>query len=278
MSSSDRKGKPVATKTRSADTAKSADLAESKQLATTETAENTAKKPAVPKGWRRAWLLTAMGFMLSLALPWSCGGSAVQWSMHFASVPSWGDRALAFASIVPVLMLVAVASRETAPRVWSRFSTAFMSFSALASVVLVTFAQWLPNRPRIDNQYYRDIPRVIRAYRGGTEHLVRGWVLLPLLMVATWALRGKGTSRAPLAHRLLLSLTMAGLTLIWAPACNAWGHKVSLVISLGLLLLSPWVEDDPSVVEPAVQRKLTLASGLWFVALAALALTRSNRL
>jgi hypothetical protein len=242
------------------------------------TTPSSAATPAIPRGTRRAWLLSALAFLASTALPWSCRGSPIQWTAHWASVPTPGDRALALHAVIPLLMLVAIASRETAPRVWPRMSVATLGFFGMASLAVVSFGDTLPARPQQSPQaFYRDIPRVILAYEGWTRHALRALLFVPPALSAGWALAGRGTDRAPLANRLLLGFVCVGLTLAWGPARTAFGWWVSLAGALSVLLLAPFVPDEPAALEAPARRRLALASGLWFVALAALALTRARR-
>jgi|LNFM01.1.fsa_nt_gb hypothetical protein len=237
-----------------------------------------ARTPAVPTGMRRNWLLTVFAFLVSTGLPWSCKASPIQWIASWASFPDLGDRALAMHATVPLLVLVAVASRETAPRVWARMSVASIAFFSMASLAVVAFGDALPTRPQMPGMpVYQDIPRVIRAYEGWARHVLRALLFVPPALVAGWALAKRGTDRAPLANRLMLGFLCAGLTLAWAPRRSEWGYWVGLVTSALVLALASRVDDQPQSLEPDKRNKVTAASVLWFVGLAALALTRARR-
>jgi hypothetical protein len=109
------------------------------------------------------------------------------------------------------------------------------------------------------------------------KHALRALLFVPPALVAGWALATKGTDRAPLANRLLLGFVTVGLTLTWGPMRTAWGYWVSLATAVALLGIAPFVPDEPEALTLDKRKKVALASALWFVALAALALTRSRR-
>lgn len=255
-------------------------IAESdRSLAKTESAQTDGERtPAIPTGTRRYWLFSVFALLVSAALPWSCKASPIQWIASWASFSDIGDRALAMHAIVPLLVLVAVASRETAPRVWARMSVASIAFFSMASMAVVAFGDTLPARPQFPGMpLYQDIPRVIRAYEGWARHVLRALLFVPPALVSGWALAAKGTDRAPLANRLMLGFLCAGLTLAWAPRRSEWGYWVGLVASFLVLSLASRVEDEPPSLEADKRNKVTIASVLWFVAFAALALTRARR-
>jgi hypothetical protein len=259
----------------------------SERTATVET--SSAAKPAVPEGARKYFLLAAFAFLASTGLPWARRASPIQWIASWVAHSDWSDRALALHMALPLLMLVAVASRETAPRVWSRMSVASMAFFSMTSFAIVSFGNSLPPRPHeADMIIYQDIPRVIRAYAGWASYALRALLFAPAALVAGWALAAKSTSiapedgtssadRAPLANRILLALTAAGTTLVWAPRRGAWGYWVGLAASFALLVLAPLVEDKPAALDATKRKQASLALALWFVAFAALALTRVRR-
>jgi hypothetical protein len=260
----------------------------SERTATVETS-SAAAKPAVPEGARKYFLLAAFAFLASTGLPWARRASPIQWIASWVAHSDWSDRALALHMALPLLMLVAVASRETAPRVWSRMSVASMAFFSMTSFAIVSFGNSLPPRPHeADMIIYQDIPRVIRAYAGWASYALRALLFAPAALVAGWALAAKSTSiapedgtssadRAPLANRILLALTAAGTTLVWAPRRGAWGYWVGLAASFALLVLAPLVEDKPAALDATKRKQASLALALWFVAFAALALTRVRR-
>lgn len=232
----------------------------------------------VPTGVRRLFLIASLAFLSSTGLPWGRRASPIQWIAGWVAHSDWSDRALALHMALPLLMLVAVASRETAPRPWSRVSVASMSFFALTSITIVSFGDALPPRPpTADMLIYQDIPRVIRSYAGWPAYVLRALLFAPAALVAGWALSAKGTERAAIANRVTLALTAAGTALVWAPMRGGFGYWVGLATSLALLVLAPLVEDVPETLDAKKRRQIAGASALWFVALAALALTRARR-
>lgn len=275
-----QKSSKTKTKTQPAPNESAAPTTEaSRELATTEAAQPEAERtPAIPTGTRRYWLLSVLGLLVSTALPWSCKASPIQWIASWASFSDISDRALAMHATVPLLVLVAVASRETAPRVWARMSVASIAFFSMASMSVVAFGDALPTRPQFPGMsLYQDIPRVIRAYEGWPKHVLRALLFVPPALISGWALSAKGTDRAPLANRLMLGFLCAGLTLAWAPRRSEWGYWVGLVMSFVVLSLASRVDDQPPVLDADKRNKVTAASVVWFVAFAALALTRARR-
>lgn len=241
-------------------------------------AQKSELAPAIPTGVRRLFLFSALGFLLSVGLPWDRRSSPIQWIASWVAYSDWSDRALALHMAIPLLMLVAVASRETAPRVWPRMSVASLSFFAMTSFAIVTFSESLPPRPQDAMALiYQDIPRVIRAYAGWATHAVRALMFVPAALVGGWALASKGSDRAPIANRMLLALTAASTTLIWAPRRVSLGYWLAFAMSFALTVCAPLVKDEPEVLDEATRKKITGASLLWFVAFAAIALTRGRR-
>lgn len=239
---------------------------------------DAAAPAAIPTGIRRWFLLCSFGFLFATGMPWDRRSSPIQWIAGWVAHSDWSDRALALHMAIPLLMLVAVASRETAPRVWPRMSVASLSFFAMASFAIVTFGDALPPRPQDGaGPFYQDIPRVIRSYAGWATYAVRALTFAPAALVAGWALSAKGSDRAPIANRIMLALTTASTVLIWAPRRMAFGYWVAAAMSLALLVLAPLVKDEPEALDERARKKITAASVLWFVAFAAIALTRSRR-
>jgi hypothetical protein len=233
---------------------------------------------AIPTGVRRWFLLSSFGFLFATGMPWDRRSSPIQWIAGWVAHSDWSDRALALHMAIPLLMLVAVASRETAPRVWPRMSVASLGFFAMASFAIVTFGDSLPPRPQDGaGPFYQDIPRVIRSYAGWATYAVRALTFVPAALVAGWALAAKGSDRAPIANRILLALATASTVLIWAPRRMAFGYWLAAAMSLALLVLAPLVKDEPEALDERARKKITAASVLWFVAFAAIALTRSRR-
>lgn len=237
-----------------------------------------AQPAAIPTGVRRLFLIASFVFLASTGLPWGRRESPIQWIAGWVAYSDWSDRLLAMHLSLPLLMLVAVASRETAPRVWSRMSVASLGFFSMASLAIVSFGEALPARPQDPTQFiYLDIPRIIRSYAGWPSYAVRALMFAPAAFVAGWGLAAKGTDRAPLANRILLALTAASTALIWAPMRGGFGYWIALAACLALLALAPLVEDEPSVLDTSLRKKISFTSVLWFVMFAAIALTRTRR-
>jgi hypothetical protein len=233
---------------------------------------------AIPTGVRRWFLLVSLGFLLASGMPWDRRASPIQWIAGWVAYADVSDRALALHMAIPLLMLVAVASRETAPRVWPRMSVASLAFFSMTSFAIVTFGEALPPRPQgWMGPFYQDIPRVIRSYAGWATYAVRALTFVPVALVAGWALAAKGSDRAPMANRIVLALTASSTVLLWAPRRMSFGYWIAAAMSLALLVLAPLVQDEPEVLDANARKKISVASALWFVAFAAIALTRSRR-
>jgi hypothetical protein len=80
-----------------------------------------------------------------------------------------------------------------------------------------------------------------------------------------------------MANRIVLALTASSTVLLWAPRRMSFGYWIAAAMSLALLVLAPLVQDEPEVLDANTRKKISVASALWFVAFAAIALTRSRR-
>ena len=225
------------------------------------------------------WLLCALFFMFCTGMPWSCGASPVVWTVQWFVMPGLSDKLLGVHAVLPLLALVVVASRETVPRVWPRMAVAMISFASFVSLSVVLFSNKLPARAETTVQTMAmALPRPITKFHGVLGYTVRAWVTIPLALAVGWALASKGTDRAPLGTRLTLALWCCSLTALWMPLGGQWGHFIALLAAGSVLFITPFVEDEPSMLKPAQKLKLLAVSALWFIPLAVLGLyLRFNR-
>jgi hypothetical protein len=210
------------------------------------------------RGARAAWSISALVFLASTALPWSCNQPPVRFAVEWVTDPAPGLRALGLSITLPLVALAVVAAREARARHGRAGILAAVSAATVLALSIAAFSDALPERHQPQAIIAMGIPRPIAGWRGAARAVIRLLLLAPVAAVASWGLAAARTAGASsVAARWMVSFTAAALTLLWAPACEGTGFWLGVVSSALLALLAAAVPDPAPSPSRRVRALLT---------------------
>jgi hypothetical protein len=224
---------------------------------------------------RATWLAAVVAVFVSTCLPWSGGGSPVDYAAAWSARGQGGETLLGVSLLAPMFVLVAVLLLEarTSPYPAAAGLVIALAALSLASLSVVGFSDLLPERPPNPAAIFvLSLPRPINAWSGWTRLLVRAVVFLPPIAWAVWVGVARSRALSPLAARFTVSHWWAAQVMLWFQYSDGFGAWVGAGASAALLATGAVVDDAPPVASRKCRRALTVATLGLLVCMAVLAL------